>query len=65
MNDSNKSVAVTLSIGVAMIAPEVESVTEMMGIVDKALYSAKQNGRNQVQYIENDYTYLSNRFDQI
>jgi len=54
MNDHAEAVQMTLSIGVAVVRPEVKTVTEMMALVDKALYSAKQNGRNQVQYIADE-----------
>lgn len=56
MSDDNKPVTMTLSIGVAMIDPGINSVTDMISLVDKALYSAKQKGRNQVQFISNDET---------
>ncbi len=53
----------TLSIGVAMIDPGISSVTDMISLVDKALYSAKQKGRNQVQFISNDETDLIGSFN--
>lgn len=56
MSDDNKPVTMTLSIGVAMIDPGINSVTDMISLIDKALYSAKQKGRNQVQFISNDET---------
>ena len=43
-----------LSIGVAIIDLGINSVTDMILLVDKALYSAKQKGLNQVQFISND-----------
>ncbi len=63
MSDDNKPVAMTLSIGVAMIDPGISSVTDMISLVDKALYSAKQKGRNQVQFISNDETDLIGSFN--
>jgi diguanylate cyclase len=42
-----KSFCVTVSVGVAMLDPEV-SVEESIDRADKALYAAKANGRNQV-----------------
>ena len=39
---------VTLSIGIASLSPEVDSVEKLFRAADTALYQAKQNGRNAV-----------------
>jgi diguanylate cyclase (GGDEF)-like protein len=43
-----KEVAVTVSIGVAVLDESVGSIDALLKIVDDALYDAKRNGRNQV-----------------
>jgi len=53
----------SLSIGVAMIDLGINSVTDMISLVDKAFYSAKQKGRNQVQFISNDETDFMSGFN--
>ena len=45
---SGKSVSVTVSIGVAASSEELRSPTEVIKAADKALYRAKQRGRNQI-----------------
>ena len=45
-NRSYKPVQVTVSAGVASITPETESAHKLLGQADKALYFAKQRGRN-------------------
>jgi diguanylate cyclase (GGDEF)-like protein len=44
---SNELLDVTISMGVAMVKPE-EDVNSLVERADKALYNAKENGRNQV-----------------
>lgn len=39
---------VTLSIGVASLSPEIDTVAKLFSAADTALYQAKQNGRNAV-----------------
>jgi diguanylate cyclase (GGDEF)-like protein len=45
---SGKSVSVTVSIGLAASSEEMRSAAEVIGAADKALYRAKQRGRNQI-----------------
>lgn len=40
---------VTISIGIASYSKEIQSEKELIGKADKALYKAKQNGRNRVE----------------
>lgn len=39
---------VTVSIGVAAFTPEIGAITDLLNLADKALYTAKQTGRNRV-----------------
>jgi diguanylate cyclase (GGDEF)-like protein len=43
-----KAVSVTISIGVAASGEEMRSPAEVIKAADKALYRAKQRGRNQI-----------------
>lgn len=45
---SGKSVSVTVSIGLAASSEEMRSAAEVIKAADKALYRAKQRGRNQI-----------------
>ncbi len=47
-HDGN-SISVTISVGVSCLCPGVEDVGTMMARADRALYSAKENGRNRVE----------------
>ncbi len=47
-HDSN-SISVTISVGVSCLCPSVEDVGTMMARADRALYRAKENGRNRVE----------------
>ena len=44
----------TASIGVATLTPDMANAEELLSQADKSLYHAKQNGRNQVSYIQNN-----------
>ena len=46
------SVNITVSLGVATYSENGNSVTELIEYSDKCLYKAKENGRNQVGFIE-------------
>ncbi len=47
-----KSISVTVSIGMAFKEPEIlADLEEMIAIADKALYQAKNNGRNRTEFI--------------
>ncbi len=48
LENSNKRLHITMSIGVAMGGARVQSVTELLAQADRALYAAKSDGRNQV-----------------
>jgi diguanylate cyclase (GGDEF)-like protein len=49
--DSKKTVSITISLGVAQLTGN-EDVNSLIYRVDEALYMAKENGRNRVQFIE-------------
>lgn len=44
---------ITASIGAATLTPDMASSEELLSQTDKSLYHAKQNGRNQVSYLQN------------
>jgi len=46
LNDDNVPVLMTSSIGVAVVGPEITSVSDLLALADKALYLSKENGRN-------------------
>lgn len=48
-NYNGQPIKVTVSIGVSEVNEKVESVHQLFEDADKALYKAKQNGRNQIQ----------------
>lgn len=47
---NNEHVKVTISVGVASANDDIEKPQELIEYCDKCLYSAKENGRNQVVY---------------
>ena len=54
---SKVSECVTLSLGVASVVPERgESAEKLVEMADKALYKAKQSGRNRVELFQPSYT---------
>ncbi|WP_353347568.1 GGDEF domain-containing protein [Oceaniserpentilla sp. 4NH20-0058] len=46
---NGEELKVTISLGVALITPDVQDKDELIRQADAALYRAKHNGRNQVQ----------------
>lgn len=44
-------IQITISIGLIQYVKNIKEFNEMMKLADKALYSAKENGRNQVAFI--------------
>lgn len=46
----NKSLRLTVSIGVASLSPERQSIGALVGSADKALYLAKESGRDRVVF---------------
>lgn len=48
---AHEHIYVTISIGIASLEPEDTDIYRIMERADKALYKAKENGRNQVQVI--------------
>ncbi|CAK0740013.1 diguanylate cyclase [uncultured Gammaproteobacteria bacterium] len=49
VNDGEHTVRFTVSVGVATMIPETESIERLLADADKALYAAKTNGRNRVE----------------
>lgn len=46
----DKEIRYTVSIGIALFKPEIDKdVASMLERADKALYKAKENGRNRVE----------------
>ena len=52
LNNAENSFSVTVSIGVAMGNLDHDEIDHLLGLADKALYAAKENGRNQIQFAE-------------
>lgn len=51
-DSEGKAIHITVSVGVATFPhPQIESVEELIAAADKALYRAKDNGRNRVEAI--------------
>lgn len=50
MGDRNQKVKVTVSAGVAIYRPYMDTPQDLIAEADKALYAAKQSGRNQVKF---------------
>ncbi len=48
----DKTVGITLSLGVAQLSPEMSEVGELVGAADSSLYQAKRGGRNRVHVFE-------------
>jgi diguanylate cyclase (GGDEF)-like protein len=46
------SISVTISLGVASMSAQTDTLSEIISNADKALYQAKQTGRNKVVYYE-------------
>jgi diguanylate cyclase (GGDEF)-like protein len=58
--DSRESVAVTVSVGVAIVRPKLDRSPEgVVQLADEALYAAKKDGRNRVRVFESEYAALS------
>lgn len=49
INDSDREVTVTISIGVAAYSEEMSTFTQLLEKADEFLYRAKKNGRNRVE----------------
>lgn len=47
-----QAIKVTVSIGIALISPEDTKENNLINRADKALYAAKENGRNQTVYLD-------------
>lgn len=52
VENETQSISITISIGVSCFCPAVEDIGTMMARADKALYCAKENGRNRVEQAE-------------
>jgi diguanylate cyclase (GGDEF)-like protein len=46
--DRSQPVRVTASLGVVGLTPDTQNLAELLACVDRALYSAKQSGRNRI-----------------
>ncbi len=49
MSDGLTKAGVTISMGLATFKNDVKDVDSLIAFADKALYSAKENGRNRVE----------------
>ena len=50
LNYQNQQVNITVSIGACQLNPEIKTKEELLEMTDKALYKAKNSGRNQVVF---------------
>jgi len=50
VNDEGESLSMTSSIGVAMVNSQTSNVNDMVAMADSALYKAKEQGRNRVEF---------------
>ncbi len=48
-NHNGQKIQVTISVGVSEVSKKTETVNQLFEDADKALYKAKENGRNQIQ----------------
>ena len=48
-NHNGQKIQVTISVGVSEVSKKIETVNQLFEDADKALYKAKENGRNQIQ----------------
>lgn len=49
IENDTQNVSITISIGISCFCPALEDIGTMMARADKALYRAKENGRNRVE----------------
>jgi diguanylate cyclase (GGDEF)-like protein len=47
----NKLIKITVSIGVTTYSPKISSAQMLIDVSDKAMYKAKQNGKNRIEYL--------------
>lgn len=52
INYEDQIIKVTVSIGIAMVSPDDTKESSLINRADKALYAAKENGRNQTVYLD-------------
>ena len=45
------TLSITVSIGVSMVSESTATIEAFMKLVDNALYEAKNNGRNRIEYL--------------
>jgi diguanylate cyclase (GGDEF)-like protein len=48
----NKNISLTISIGIGQYSDQNQSLHEVLSLADKALYQAKEQGRNRVVLFE-------------
>jgi len=54
MDENENCGPVTVSIGVSGFPEDAKTVGELVNLADKALYTSKENGKNQVSFISNN-----------